>query len=150
MIRCSFNFNFNLNIIPKYSENKVGWCSTHIELGSRFGWNFFTRIHHWDKEMQSFLPPVTKFRFRVVEYYHEIQERVWDFVNKCENYYPKFEDVIRTEGGPTTRLIQVIYRLPLVTITNSYHTALDVQRMEEFRKELEHEKYETEQKMSEM
>lgn len=89
--------------------------------------------------MKELLPPVTKFRFRVVEYYHEVQEKVWDCINKGYNYYPKFDDKARNEGGPTTRMVQVIYRLPLITITTAYYTELEAQRSEEFRKELEND-----------
>ena len=134
MIKCSFTTT--VNFISKYNGNKAGWCQTHIEFSSRLGWNFFTRIRHWDREMKNFLPAVTKFRIRTVEYYGEKQEKNWNFIDKEYEYYPVFEDKARNVNGPDVRLIQSIYRFPFITITNAYHTKLDEQRHKEFTDEL--------------
>lgn len=135
----NFSFTSNLNLFSKHRGTKKGWGSTYIEFSSRLGWNFFTRTRHWDKEMKKLLPPITKLKIRMVEYYGETQEKVWNFLEKKYDYYWKFEDKPKNskEINPSTiRLIQVIYRLPLLTITNSYHTSLDQIRHEEFLKDV--------------
>lgn len=109
-----------------------GWGSSRLELGSRFGWNFFSSVRHWDKEMKDLLPPVYKLRLRTVEYYNEVPERYWNFETRKEEFHPKFDGAPQKEGGPNTRMKQVIYRLPWLTFTNTYHTKLDEQRHTEF------------------
>jgi hypothetical protein len=133
----TIGFNFNINIRSSHCGSRAGWGAAYIEINPLLGWNFFTRIRYWDSEMKDLLPPVTKFRLYTVEYYNEIQERHWNFLEKKEEFYPKYEGKPQKEGGPNTRLILVIYRLPWLTITNSYHTKLDEQRHKEFLKELD-------------
>lgn len=133
----SFSFTFNLNFFSKHRGSKAGWGSTNIELASRLGWNFFTRIRLWNKATSRLLPPVTQLRIRMVEYYGEIKEEIWNYIEKKHDLYYRFDDTAHPYPQINTRLIQTIYRIPFLTITNTYHTELDEQRHEEFRKELD-------------
>ena len=139
MINCSFTFN--LNLFSKSGLPTKGWGSTHIEIGSRFGWNFFTRIRRWNADTTELLPPVTKIRIRTVEYYEEVEEKMWDFMEKKYNYHWRFDDKAKSQPSNIDhlRLIQVIYRFPLITITNAYHTKLDEERYIETMKEIDKE-----------
>lgn len=132
----NFYFTSTLMFSSKHAGTKKGWGATHIEFSSRFGWNFFTNTRYWDKEMKELLPPVFKLRIRTVEYYNEVMERTWNFMEKKNEYYPKFDGEAQKEGNEHTRLIHVVYRFPLLTITNAYHTELDELRRKEFLREL--------------
>jgi len=137
MINFYFNCTFNVNAKTKTPWRRLGWTQTYIEFCSKLGWNFFTRVRYWDTDYKTLLPAVTTWRMRVVEYYGETMEESWDFMERKQKSYPKFDDKPRRVMSPDVVMYQSVYRFPFLTITNSYTTPHGIKRDKELHDEID-------------